>query len=134
MTTEEQEEYAAAVEADMRERRRDTRYRVTPQGVVVLTPDPVISFDVFDVSRGGLSFTYAGWRQWAEDSLRMDFLGRRIVLEKVPVEVVSDVAFSPADPAGDGFPLRRCSVRFGQLDTKQEQRLVTYLSQLSTKD
>lgn len=113
---------------DITERRKAVRQRLHGRGIVLPSNGRVLSLNTFDISTGGLSFTYAGWEEWKEPFMRIDFIDQPVFLEKVPVKVISDVLHDDqAEVDEAGLPIRRCGVQFLKLSKAQQGRLEKHL-------
>ena len=76
------------------ERRKHRRYRA-PRGafaVLAVESDFAKLGQIIDVSRGGLSFTYAGTKEWISESLELGiwFSEQKFRLDNVPFKTISD--------------------------------------------
>jgi hypothetical protein len=117
---------------DITERRKVNRQRLLGRGIVLSSHGKVLSLDSFDISPDGLSFTYAGWEEWREPLLQMDFIDHPLFLEKVPVRVISDVMHDDQTEVEEaGLPIRRCGVQFLKLTRAQRGQLERHLKSLT---
>jgi len=120
-------------EVNLKERRRHQRIIVRGRGVSLMQPNNIVSFDVFDISMGGISFTYPGWENWREKGLQLSYMDfGHLILDDISARIVADVRHdvqSDIDP--DSPPLRRCSVKFEGLTESQRVLLSDYLAKLS---
>ena len=117
---------------DITERRKANRHRLLGRGIVLPSHGKTISLNAFDISAGGLSFTYVGWEEWKEPLLRMDFIDHPLFLEKVPVRVVFDLLHDDqAEVEEAGLPIRRCGVQFLKLTKAQRVQLESHLKSLT---
>lgn len=116
---------------EIKERRKVERKRLLNRGIVLPSRGKVLSLNAFDLSIGGLSFTYAGWEDWKEPFIQVDFIDYPVFLEKVPVKVVSDVLHDDQDEVEEaGLPIRRCGVQFLKLTKAQQRQLEKHLGAL----
>ncbi len=116
---------------DTMERRQAERRRLLNRGIVLPAHGKVLSLNTFDLSTGGLSFTYAGWEEWQEPLIQMDFIDYPVFLEKVPVRVIFDVLHDDqAEVEEAGLPIRRCGVQFLKLTKAQRSQLEKCLGAL----
>ena len=119
--------------SELEERRSHARIPVHGRGLSLLQPHNVVSFDVFDISIGGISFTYPGWENWQEKGLKLTYIDfGNLVLDDIPVRVISDVRHDvQTDIDPESPPLRRCGLKFKLLTTIQKDRLSEYLNKIS---
>ena len=116
---------------DTTERRKAERKRLLGRGIVLPSHGKVLSLNTFDISIGGLSFTYAGWEEWEEPLFQVDFIDHPVFLKKVPVKVISDVLHDDqAEVEEAGLPVRRCGVQFLSLTKAQRGQLERHLESL----
>ena len=83
---------------------------------------------IIDVSRGGLSFSYAGTEEWIGESLALGilFAEQKFRLDNVPFKTVSDFEMVGETPASD-VVIRRRGVRFGGLTYEQKFELEQFI-------
>ena len=118
-------------EVDITERRKAERKRLHGRGIVLPANGKVVSLDTFDISTGGLSFTYAGWEEWKKPLMQVDFIDRSLFLEKVQVRVISDVLHDDQTEVEEaGLPIRRCGIQFLNLSKTQRQQIEKHLREL----
>jgi len=114
---------------DIHERRDHRRYRLMDRGLVMVKPSLVFSLNVYDISKGGLAFTYAGWQDWTGETMHLDYMDKDLFLERLPVRIVSDI--DNPDRKEDSSHLRRCGVQFINLKDSQQKMLGEYIHTIS---
>lgn len=119
----------------MKQDRRYDRYQLSG-GARVMVPVPRLSGllkpkwielgPVIDVSYGGLAFQYVEKDDFGTDmqEITVRVPPNQPVLEKIPVQTVSDSVVSEIPAMGK---IRRCGVKFGELNRKQKISLVKFL-------
>ena len=112
------------------ERRKHKRY-MAPHGVfAVLAVESHFAKlgQIMDVSRGGLSFSYAGTEEWISESSALGILfpGQKFRLDNLPFKTVSDFEMVGETPASD-VVIRRRGVRFGGLTYEQKFELEQFI-------
>jgi hypothetical protein len=112
------------------ERRKHKRY-MAPHGVfAVLAVESHFAKlgQIMDVSRGGLSFSYAGTEEWISESSELDILfpERKFRLDNLPFKTVSDFEMVGETLASD-VAIRRRGVRFGGLTYEQKFELEQFI-------
>jgi tRNA-binding EMAP/Myf-like protein len=104
------------------ERRKHERISVTNLSCVLVSPVMVLSYEVLDISNDGLAFSYAGWENWPRKEMRLDFIDQKFCLEDIPIRVIKDVGLDKGSKK-----LRRCSVKFTDLNVAQKTMLRHYI-------
>ena len=106
------------------EQRKHKRYKVMKRAFAVLGPEAVKLCHLIDISKGGLAFRYfVDSNGLAEEMDNLDILGGEdFYLEKVPVQVVTDMALKDESPFSS-IAMRRRGVKFGQLTPKQMEQV-----------
>ena len=69
---------------------------------------------IVEISSGGLTIQYAGYRMWPLDFRRLTIVvdEDQLVIEDLPITVVTDYK---VDHTPDGVPVRRCGLKFDTL-------------------
>ena len=111
---------------NIKERRRNERYKVQNRSTVLTYPTTTLSESVLDVSVTGLSFTYFGWEKWPQEGIRIDILDQECFLENIPAHVINDIQLNEKSKS-----LRRCSIEFGSLDKEQKDNLRLYIESVA---
>ena len=105
------------------ERRQSQRYLVKGRAVAVLSPNHILPYQIIDISRDGLAFSYHGQQKWDDELLQLELYDdENLFLDKIPIRIVSDC---PLDESSRD--LRRCGVQFGELTPSQEAQLEYFL-------
>jgi len=109
------------------ERRRHPRHHVQSDAVVMLFHDTEIVFSerILDISKGGLAFSYYGWKEWTDSSQSVDILDARYYIDKLLVSVVSDRGAIDGEPGT--FSLRRCGLSFHNLNEFQLSQIAQFI-------
>jgi hypothetical protein len=112
------------------ERRKHKRYMAPHGAFAVLAVECHFAKlgQIIDVSRGGLSFSYAGTEEWIGESLDLGilFAEQKFRLDNVPFKTVSDFEMVGETPASD-VVIRRRGVRFGGLTYEQKFELEQFI-------
>ena len=112
------------------ERRKHKRYMAPHGAFAVLAVECHFAKlgQIIDVSRGGLSFSYAGTEEWIGESLELGilFAEQKFRLDNVPFKTVSDFEMVGETPASD-VVIRRRGVRFGGLTYEQKFELEQFI-------
>jgi len=115
---------------ELAERRKHKRYTAPHGAFAVLAVESHFAKlgQIIDVSRGGLSFTYAGTKEWTSESLELGILfsEQKFRLDNVPFKTVSDFEMAGETPARD-VVIRRRGVRFGALTYEQKFELEQFI-------
>ncbi|MEJ2690111.1 MAG: PilZ domain-containing protein [Deltaproteobacteria bacterium] len=105
------------------DRRKAQRYLVKGRFVAVLSPNNILPYQVLDISRNGLAFSYHGQQIWEDELLQLELHDdENIYLDKIPIRIVSDC---PLDESCKD--LRRCGVQFGELTPTQKAQLEYFI-------
>lgn len=107
-----------------KDNRKYSRYLVKGRAVAILSPNNIMPYQIIDISRNGLAFTYYGPEEWSDDLLLELKLsdGEDFSIDQVPIRIISD---SPLDESSQH--LRRCGVQFGELTPSQQAQLEYFL-------
>lgn len=106
-----------------KEKRKYARFIVKGRATAILSPDNIMPYQIIDISRNGLAFSYEGHEAWGNELLELILLDdENFYLDKIPIRIVSD---SPLDDSSRH--LRRCGVQFGELTPGQEAQLEYFL-------
>jgi len=102
------------------EKRKYARYILTGRAVAILSPNNIIPYQILDISRNGLAFSYYGSEFWNDEVLELELLDgeENFSLDKIPIRIISDCA---SDESSKN--LRRCGVQFGELSPGQNALL-----------
>lgn len=104
------------------ERRKHERYNIANLSCVLVSPVMVLSYEVLNISNSGLAFSYAGWENWPRKEVRLDFIDQKFCLEDIPIRVIKDVELAQGSKN-----LRRCGVKFTDLNVAQKTMLRLYI-------
>jgi hypothetical protein len=101
------------------EKRRYARYIIKGRAVAILSPNNFIPYQILDISRNGLAFSY-GSECWNDEVLELELLEgeKNFCLDKIPIRIISDCALDESSK-----DLRRCGVQFGELSPGQKAQL-----------
>jgi hypothetical protein len=105
--------------------RNDPRYKAMHRALVMVTRGPeALPFHIIDISRGGLSFRYLGKKidksAISEISLYHDY---ELLIDSLPAKAVSDYRLRD-----NLVPVRRGSICFADLTSKQQQNLEMFIA------
>jgi hypothetical protein len=92
----------------------------------MVSPITNLSYAVLDISESGLAFSYVGWEKWPMRGIKLDILDHKFFLEDIPVNVIEDVQFD-----GGSKKLRRCGVKFTNLEKGQKAILRRYITSVA---
>lgn len=107
------------------ENRKEQRYLVKGRAVAVLSPNHILPYQILDISRNGLAFSYSGPQKWSDELLQLELYDdENLWLDKIPIRIVSDC---PLDESSRD--LRRCGVQFGELTPSQEAQLEYFIQE-----
>lgn len=105
------------------EKRKEKRYIVKGRALAIVSPNNIMPFQILDISRSGLAFSYSGVEEWGNDLLEMElFDDEDFSIDQIPIKIISDI---PADDSSHA--LRRCGVQFGELSPNQEAQLEYFI-------
>ena len=110
----------------LKERRKHERFNVD-QSCVLLSPLMVLSYEVLDISNSGLAFSYAGWENWPRKGVNLDFIDQNLYLEALPVRIIKDAQLDEGSKK-----LRRCGVKFTDLNAQQEAMVKQYIESVTS--
>ena len=106
-----------------KEKRKFPRYIVKGRVIAKLSPNDIMPYQIIDISRNGLAFSYHGSEAWGDELLElMLFDDENFYLDKIPIRIISD---SPLDESSQH--LRRCGVQFGELTPNQKAQLEYFI-------
>ncbi|MEW6428472.1 MAG: PilZ domain-containing protein [Thermodesulfobacteriota bacterium] len=109
------------------EKRKEKRYMVRGRALALVSPNNIMPFQILDISRSGLAFSYNGTEDWGNELLELElFDDEDFYLDQIPIKIISDI---PVDDTSHA--LRRCGVQFGELSPNQ-QALLEYFIQKHT--
>ncbi len=105
------------------EKRKYKRYKA-PEGAIALLGDPLrIMGSIIDLGKGGLAFRYIQRERPDELSqLHILYADQYVYIDNIPFKAISDIQM-PDSPISRLFPLKRCSVPFGELTSIQNSQL-----------
>jgi len=105
------------------EQRRYRRLQVRDGAFVLLGPDSTKLGRIIDVCRGGLAFSHMARTRPSEDLFELDLflIDTDFYLSEVPFSTVWD--FKTHENPFSSITLRRCGVRFGELNPTQRTEL-----------
>jgi c-di-GMP-binding flagellar brake protein YcgR len=107
------------------ERRKAKRYLVKGRAMAVLSPNHILPYQIIDISRNGLAFSYHGQHIWDDELLQLEIYDdENIFLDKIPIRIVADC---PLDESSKN--LRRCGVQFGELTPSQKAQLEYFIQE-----
>ena len=109
----------------LKERRKHERFSANLSCVLV-SPLMVISYEVLDISKSGLAFSYAGWENWPRQGARLDFIDQNLYLEDIPISIIKDVQLNEGSKK-----LRRCGVKFTDLNAQQQALVKQYIESVT---
>ena len=106
-----------------KDKRKYSRVIVKGQATAILSPNHIMPYQIIDISRHGLAFSYRGAQAWDNELLELIlFDDENFYLDKIPIRIISD---SPLDESSQH--LRRCGVQFGELTPSQEAQLEYFI-------
>ena len=109
------------------EQRKFRRFLIKGRAVAVLSPNNILPYQIIDISRNGLTFSYQGQQGWGDELLQLELYDdENFRLDKIPIRIVSDCALDESSQN-----LRRCGVQFGEL-TPSQKALLEYFIQKHT--
>ncbi len=120
---------------DFVERRKHKRFKVKEGAFVEFDKPRFFKLDnpvnvrlapLIDISRGGLGFKYTDGEEWSHDydELTISKCHNETKIDKVPFKVCSD---SIIDRISDSMSMRRCGVKFGDLESNQRTNLYSFM-------
>ena len=106
-----------------KDNRKFSRFIVKGRANAILSPNHILPYQIIDISRNGLAFSYRGSLAWGDELLELILLDdENFYLDKIPIRIISD---SPLDESSQH--LRRCGVQFGELTPSQEAQLEYFI-------
>ena len=119
------------------DRRRAPRFEITSSGAVHVPQELVVSYDLLDISEGGLSFIYrnkSDHENWVGEEREIDLFGESFFISDLSVKVVSDKTFNQCNvekPLNTKTShLHRCGMQFVILNQNQKNQVDSYLQSL----
>ena len=120
---------------DFIERRKHKRFKVKegafvefdkPRFFILDKPLVVRHAPLIDISRGGLAFKYVNREMWLHDydELTISKRNNETKIDKVPFKVRSDCIIARIS---DSSSMRRCGVKFGNLNSNQRKNLFSFM-------
>ncbi len=127
---------------DFVERRKHKRYKVKegafvefdkPRFFKLGKPLNVRLAPLIDISRGGLGFKYVDGEMWSHDydELTISKCHNETKIDMVPFKVCSDFIISQIS---DSMSMRRCGVKFGNLNSSQKAKLNSFIHTQTISD
>lgn len=100
-----------------------TRFRVKKLAFAMMVNSAIL-FQLVDISKNGLSFSYIGREKWFDDFPELDVLiyGHDFYLKGFPIISVSDFTLD-----NSCLPMRRHSVMFHKLNPVQQTQLYHFI-------
>lgn len=119
-------------------KRKSSRYLIKDSSAVMLPLINVISYQVLDISKSGVSFCYDGNAKKSEGSnMGMTFFLDAARSIDIPVQIIYDTDMNlnhlPYQSGSGDYQkpyLRRCGVKFDQLSLDQEKTINLYIQHL----
>ena len=117
------------------DRREYERFRLQDRAWVAVVVQTRQVFQLIDIGKGGLSFTYMSDDPLSKEAQEMDLLlvGHGVLLKNIPFEIVSDSAIEQ-DNAFSTVRTRRCCVQFKELTDDQMCQLEDFLRKFTDRD
>ncbi|MFZ5569742.1 MAG: PilZ domain-containing protein [Thermodesulfobacteriota bacterium] len=107
----------------LQERRQHRRYPAQSGTFAAFMPYSARRGQIVDISKGGLAFHYiTDGRRSSSQHLAILVIGEGVFVNHIRCETVSDFTVTPASPFS-AAPLRRCSVKFLDLQPEQVQKI-----------
>lgn len=105
------------------DQRRHRRFRARDGAFVLLGPDSTKLGRIIDVCRGGLAFSHLAKARPSGDLFELDLflIDTDFYLSEIPFSTVWD--FKTHENPFSSITLRRCGVRFGELNPTQRTEL-----------
>jgi c-di-GMP-binding flagellar brake protein YcgR len=109
------------------ETRKHQRFQVRDGAFVAPRARTRKLWQIIDISKGGLSFRYVAHGDKPSGCFELDIVTRDVSfsLEKIPARSVSDCKMVNHPPSRHA--MRRCSVAFGDLTTRQKSLLEQFI-------
>lgn len=104
--------------------RGDQRFQAMDRALVLIDRGAEsLPYHIMDISEGGLSFRYLGQRLKREDIRSVSlYHNYDLIVSNLPIRSVSDYRLKDSL-----VPVRRGSVRFGELSDEQREKLRTFI-------
>ena len=104
--------------------RENQRFQAIDRALVLIDRGPEsLPFHIMDISEGGLSFRYLGQKLRRADIKELSlYHNHELIVDKLPVRSVSDYRIKD-----NLVPVRRGSVRFGNLSEEQALKLKAFI-------
>lgn len=108
--------------------RQFQRFKAMNRALVLVDQGPeTLPYHIMDISTGGLSFRYLGQKLKRSDIKKISlYHDHELIVDDLPIESISD--FRLRDNL---VPVRRCSVRFAELDEQKLSRLERFIRTFS---
>lgn len=111
----------------MADRRRHERFRIKGKALAYYRSRSPKIGEIIDIGSGGLAFSYIGSAELPKNTFELEviFPDSTDYLDRLPCSSVSD-----CETAGEGcgeVGKRRCSVRFGELDKDQKDKIASLI-------
>ena len=123
------------------EKRSCTRYPTTNSCAVMLTPGPIMSYCLLDISKSGMAFCYDGEANASKmlNNVAVTLFTENDISSDIAVQIVSDTEMDEkklSHPFEKNRPqnryLRRCGVKFSSLSPYQKDTINGYIQNLGT--
>lgn len=126
-------------------RRLAARFKITGSGAVHISRNQIVSYNLLDLSKGGLAFSYretSDQENWIGKEREINLFGEGFFIADLPVKVVSDQKLFGHLGGGELFNteelhFRRCGIQFVALNINQRNQVDSYvelLDLLSTQE
>ena len=121
------------------DKRSFPRYQTADSSALMLMPGNIVSYNLLNISRSGLSFCYYGESMKGEASQKaiVTLFPENAGSSDISVEVIYDTELNteslsrPSEKGNPIFPyLRRCGVKFDMLSKDQEDVINKYIEYL----
>ncbi len=115
------------LEKNVADRRRHERFRIKGKALAYYRSRSPKIGEIIDIGSGGLAFSYIGSAELPKNTFELEviFPDSTDYLDRLPCSSVSD-----CETAGEGcgeVGKRRCSVRFGELDKDQKDKIASLI-------
>jgi hypothetical protein len=112
-----------------KERRKDPRHRVKEGAFVIPQYSSGEAGQIVDICKGGLSFQYFANGNQLKSAFDIDILlfDTGYCLRNLNVSNISDLPDITNETPFTIFPIRRCGVRFNEMDDTQMTRLEKFI-------
>jgi c-di-GMP-binding flagellar brake protein YcgR len=112
------------------ERRQHQRYAVQKNAFAFLRNESIYPGQITEISLGGMAFQYESKNGSSPEASKIDIVSadytEAVLIRHLDIKKVSDLAVSKENGNGSG-PLRKQTVRFGNLTRNQRSRLQHFI-------